>query len=349
MKYYIAPNFEAQSGIAHYSKNFFELILKDKGYKHISTDNVTNLEKLFQTISNDDIFHIEIGLRTKIEQEFLFKLLDSKDVIVDITLHDPAHLKYPYYEFKYNFINKVSKFIQHYFNFFGFGRKYYNKIRTIYVLNKKGANKVIGLYKGKAKYIPHILPSASIDLDEKFSNKLQLLYIGFIGKKKGLDYTLELHQKLLNMGLEIELKIIGKPVDKVTLQYYEELKNKYSNNTKFLGYISNDELKITLEQNNVVILPTIDYKYICPTSGSVLNALQYANTLVTTKANAIDEIVQDGYNGFYLTNDLKNDTQMVYELINNQEKLREISQNCIEYVNKNHSDIIVNEYYESKK
>jgi len=349
MKYYIAPNFEAQSGIAHYSKNFFELILKDKGYKHIALSSNDEINSIIQNISNDDILHIEIGLGTLTERELLFKLLDLKDVIIDITLHDPTHLKYPYYEFKSVFLNKVSKFVQHYFNFFGFGREYYKKIRTIYVLNEKGAKKVKELYGANSKYMPHILPKLSIDLDKKFTNKLQLLYIGFIGKKKGLDYALELHKMLLNKGLDIELKIIGKPVDKSTLQYYEELQYKYSKKTNFLGYVSNYELKSNLVQNNIVILPTIDYKYICPTSGSVLNALQYGNVLLTTNANAITEIVKEGYNGFYLSNNLDNDVQMLQDLITNDSKLKEVSNNCIIYVNENHSDIIVNEYYESKK
>lgn len=349
MKYYIAPNFEAQSGIAHYSKNFFELILKDKGYEHKVINSIADIDKFIQTISNKDIFHIEIGLGTIIEREFLFKLLDSKDVTVDITLHDPAHLKYPYYEFKFSFLNKLSKFVQHYFNFFGFGRKYYKKIRTIYVLNEKGANKVQQLYSGNAQYMPLILPTMSIELNKKYSNKLQLIYIGFIGKKKGLDYALELHKMLLDLGVDIVLKIIGKPVDKSTMEYYEKLKTKYQDNTHFLGYVSNDELKSNLEQNNIIILPTIDYKYICPTSASVLNALQYGNVLLTTKANAITEIVKDGYNGFYLTNDLNNDVEMLQNLITNESKLKEVSNNCIEYINNKHNSIKVKEYYENKK
>lgn len=56
-----------------------------------------------------------------------------------------------------------------------------------------------------------------------------------------------------------------------------------------------------MKQDNVVFCSTKDYKFICPTSGSVLNSMKMLNVVFTTNVNSNGYIIKDEVNGFFLT------------------------------------------------
>src|SRR5258705_13906309 len=86
------------SGISKYSRDFYELVLKERGY--IFMDSAESITTILSTISSRDHIHIEIGIFQKKEIEILFTMLKANYKNVAITLHDAPLIKYPFYEFK---------------------------------------------------------------------------------------------------------------------------------------------------------------------------------------------------------------------------------------------------------
>src|ERR1700741_4338580 len=143
-KFYISSQM-GNSGIAKYSRDFYRLILKDKGYVFIDSSN--NPSAVLSMVSSRDHVHIELGIFQKNEIEILFRMLRSNYKNVAVPLHDAPLVKYPYHEFKNSFMNNLSKFYDIYVNGFGSVSPYVKKIKSIYVLARRD------LKPGKRTYI----------------------------------------------------------------------------------------------------------------------------------------------------------------------------------------------------
>jgi glycosyltransferase involved in cell wall biosynthesis len=160
------------------------------------------------------------------------------------------------------------------------------------------------------EYKPHFNPS--------------LLYTGFVGKKKGLEYALELHKNLLNHDETLKFIVTGEALDSISKIFFEKLKKKYRQNVNYLGFVNDVELSTLLSQGHVLLLPTTDYKYICPASGNVVNAISKGSVVFTTRANANDEIISDEETGFFLTGDIEADIKNIFLVLSNESLRKKI-------------------------
>jgi hypothetical protein len=106
-KYYISIPFKSKSGIATYAEKFYLNILKDKNYEDKQFQKIEEFKYWYRTISNQCVFFIEIGIGSDIERQILWEVLKD-DHVVDITLHDPPFIAFPYYKFKSRYLNNAS-------------------------------------------------------------------------------------------------------------------------------------------------------------------------------------------------------------------------------------------------
>lgn len=341
-RYYISPNFRSESGIAHYAHVFYKEVLKKRGYKHLAIESISEFWSKIINFNPGDEFFIEIGVDTHVERDVLYELIRRGIFIIDITLHDPPHLAFPYYRFKSDLMNKFSKFVQHQFNLFNFGRNYMRKIRRIFILSRTGLAMTYQFYKlDNLRFLPHILVEQPIDPKMKYTSRLRLLFTGFIGRRKGLGYALNVHRELLYKGYDIDFFIVGKPKGREAEHFYNYSINKYKIKTHFLGYIENFNFDNVLSGSNIVILPTNEYKYICPMSGNLLNALKFGNVVITTPVNAHREVIKHEQNGFFISYNLNDDLLLIENLLSNLSIVESVSKSALKYVSSNHSIDIV--------
>lgn len=311
-KIYIAPDFRAHSGVSAYARNFYGHVLEPLGFDHRDFGSSAEFDAWYGAGDPADCFHVEIAVGTHTERQILLSLL-RRGAIVDITLHDPPYLAFPWYRGANRVVNQISKLAQIALPQALFGQKWAEHIRRIYVLSQAGCSRTRKAYRAATvRYLPFICvrkPSPAAP------QELALVYTGFIGKKKGLDYALQLHRALLTDFPNLVFKVVGEPVDPVTRSYFQGLQHDYRDHVEYLGYVDEAEFVRLLSAGHIVLLPTRDYGTICPVSANILDALTLGSVVITTRANANHEFIDDGRNGRFFSGTLLRDVEMIASLL----------------------------------
>ena len=339
-KFYISSK-SGVSGVCKYAHDFYNLVLKNRGF--IFLDSSDGLQVILSKVKLVDEVHIEIGIFQKTEVDILFLLLKKGNKNLTVTLHDPPIVKYPFYQFKNPFLNKVSKFYDIYFNSGGVANKYLKNVKTIYVLSVKGADAVRSRYNlTNVKFLPHILDVNEVEKCNSVNNNF--IYFGFIGRNKGIEYSLKLHQHLLIKHPEIMYYVAGTAIgDEVN--HYNYLKKTYTKNVQFLGYVPDDQLGELFKKASFAPLLFKDYKFYNPFSGSILYSLKKGKIVLTNPVNTTNELIRDGKNGFFLTQVLEDDSKKLTELFDKKSLLIDVRNEIYHSLLVNYSADAVNKIY----
>ena len=328
MKNFYVSSIDGNSGIFKYSRDFYELILKEKDY--IFIDSRQSISTILSLISSKDHVHIELDIFQKKEIEILFLMLKANYKHVYVTLHDAPLLKYPFYEFKNPLLNTISRLYDKYFNNFKSAIPYIKKIKAIYVLSKKAVEAVKTKYRVENVYLlPHIINSAEIKKDIYSNNNF--IYCGIIDSHKNIEYSLLLHQRLLIKHPDIIFYVIGTPVE-TEKSFYLTLKEKYQNNVHYYDYVHEEKLNDIFAKATFALLPFKSYKSTYPSNGRVLESLKKGKIVLTTKANGISDIIENGKTGFYLSGTLKTDTEALTRIFKNKALLETVKEEVYNYL-----------------
>lgn len=347
-KFYIA-DLEGKSGIHRYSKAFFAKVLSVRGYQHISCK--TPLSEILQVVQAKDEIYMEIGVNLHTEISVLYELLNHGFDNVSVTLHDPPYIRYPYFKFKSKLLNNASKVFQIYFNNFGIGHSVYGKIKHIYVLNKRAVDLVKQRFKvDNVRYMPLVIAEDDV---QQF-NALQpvnhnLLFFGFIWKKKGIEYALDVHEKLLETIPDAQFYVIGEAISKEGQDFFDKIKSRYNKNVHYLGFVKENDLDSVFAKASSVILPFSEYGVISPTSASTLNALARGKLLFVTPVNSLPELITNGENGYFLTRDLQKDVDMIVKVMNDPDLMRKVQKRSLEMILENNSPGVVGKYFDTAR
>lgn len=310
-KYYYISHFQGSSGICKYARDFYQLVLKDMGY--IFMDSAEDIIHILSTISSRDYVHIELGIFQEKEQEILFTMLRANYKNVSVTLHDPPLLKYPLYAFRNPFLHNISKFYDVYINRLRWEKPFLKKIRAIYVLSRKGQLALESKYGiDNVYYLPHVVDPAEVAKGETGNN--HFIFFGFIGRNKGIGYSLRLHRQLLERHPDSHFYIAGKAMGKEQ-RYYESLRRKYQHQVHYLGYVEEEDLQDIFRRAGFVLALFSDYRYFYPFSGSLLYSMKMGKIVLARRVNAVEEVIEDGRTGFFLSGNLKKDAAFIGELL----------------------------------
>jgi glycosyltransferase involved in cell wall biosynthesis len=338
MKRFYISSHHGPSGISKYAKDFYNLVLKDMGYVHI--DSSAHYSEIFSAVSSRDHVHIEIGIFQKKEIEILMRMIKAKYKHIAVTLHDAPLIKYPFHDFKLPLLNKASRFYDLHWDNFSSLIPYVSKIQRIYVLSRKGVSAVRSKYHtGNVFYLPHI-----VNLDEivkpEVINK-HFIFFGFIGPNKGIEYSLQLHEALLNSGeKDVQFYVAGTALGSQR-KYYEALKEKYVQNVHYLGYVDEDVLTEVFNKCSFALLPFKEYGFFHPFSGSILHSIKKGKLVFTNKVNAVPELIKDGETGFYLSGQLNRDVALIKTVFASGDAVKQVISNAQEYLKHHHSETAV--------
>lgn len=310
-----------RSGITKYAMDFHRQVLEPLGYELTPPQD---LKAQLRDAPAAAAFHFQMGAGQFEERLALSQVLDAGFANVDATLHDPPFLTFPFYAFRSPILMRMSRAFDWYLNSLGQQRRTIAQLRTAYVLSAEGAASLSRQGALNVTHIPHLVLPEEITWNAGAATE-DLLYFGFIGRGKGLEYALALHEELLRLAPELKLHVIGQAMGARDKAYFDDLKARYAKQTVFHGYVEEGALNTLFYQIRHVLLPFKPYKYFTPISGSVINALKRGRIVWTTPVNAIPELIRDGENGFFLTGDLEQDAERLVSLSQKPSRLEDVA------------------------
>ncbi len=142
------------------------------------------------------------------------------------------------------------------------------------VLRRFSPSQVVALYNGV-----DVNEISASDRDEGY-----VLYLGRLSKEKGVETLLRAHAAA---GDTWPLVVAG------TGPLADTLRSNYGS-ARFIGHVSGDELKRTVENASLLVVPSEWYEN-CPMS--VLEAMAYGKPVVGSRMGGIPELVADGETG----------------------------------------------------
>lgn len=124
------------------------------------------------------------------------------------------------------------------------------------------------------------------------TNKINILFMGRIGKRKGVYDIIEAAKSITNPDVEINLYGDG------DLKEFEKLinENDLQNKVKLKGWISGDKKDEAYRNADIYILPSFEEGL----PMSVLEAMSYKLPVISTPVGGTPEAVEDNVNGFLI-------------------------------------------------
>jgi glycosyltransferase involved in cell wall biosynthesis len=316
----------SSSGVAKYALDFQSVVLEPHGYQLVSPSEIK--DDYIKDVQDDQIWHLQLGAMQYSEMRVLKMLIKSGVPNVDVTLHDPPFLTFPYFPFKSKFLMRLSRGFDWYLNSFGLQRNSLKRLRRIYVLSNKGRDSLLRLGISSAITIPHVVRPESI---VKSSSEVErgIGFFGFVGPNKGLEYVLRLHERITNRIPGIKMHVIGRAIDQSQSKYFERIKTRYSKDVKYYGYVNHSGLEDVFAKIEHVFLPFEKYKYFVPASGSLINCLMRGKVVWVNPVNCVDELVADGDNGLFFSGNLDVDSDRFLKIYNNSSSLDIITSKAV--------------------
>lgn len=315
------------SGIARYARDFHELVLSPLGYELISPCMV-NIKWISEQ-PHDTRWHLQLGAMQFEERKALSKLYKAGARNIDATLHDPPFLTFPYIPFSSPLLMKLSRGIDWYLGSFGMQQRALRRLDKVFVLTEKGRVATEKIRGSAVFQIPHIIHPGSIWQSTTAPNH-DIVYFGFIGPAKGLDYALMLHERILHKRPDVKMHVVGKATSASQQAFLDSLKQRFHRQVTYHGYVPEDGLDELFAYARHVFLPFQPYKHFYPASGSVINGLKRGRIVWSTPVNSVPELIIHGENGFLLTGELDADAYMFLRLSNDPIKIDKIAHAALE-------------------
>ncbi|WP_336339248.1 glycosyltransferase family 4 protein [Haloarcula brevis] len=197
-----------------------------------------------------------------------------------------------------------------------------------------------GFSEKKVQMIPHGVNTDKFQPQEETHpavspEKTTLLYVGRIGPRKGIDLALKSLSEIKDA--EIEFLIAGTGRHKDHLEETAESLD-VAEQTRFLGYVSEDELPELYSSADVFVLPSLYEGF-----GLVLlEAMASGTPVIGTDVGGIPTAVDDGTTGLLVNRNVPSLTTAINRIVQNEDYRKELSQNAIEKAEDTSWDSIVN-------
>lgn len=271
---------------------------------------------LFQLIVNGKlkIIHLHVAADASFKRKSIFvslgKLFNKK-----IILHMHAADFVEYYEQRADkvWVNKII-----------------NKCDKLIVLSNSWREYflTIGIDNDKIYVLNNIIPFPKIKNKRLKSDRLNLLFLGEIGKRKGVYDLLDVLYDDINYYSDKIFLRIGGNLEEEKIQNYIH-KKKLSDFVSFEGWIKGNEKVDILNWEDIFILPS--YNEGLPIS--ILESMSYGRPIISTNVGGIPEVVIDKLNGLLVTPGEKKEIDLALKyFINNPDKVKEFGDKSLEIV-----------------
>jgi len=149
------------------------------------------------------------------------------------------------------------------------------------------------------------------------TDKIQILFLSNLIRSKGIIEFIESLRILTNKKIDFKASIVGAEGDIKSNNLYERLTEyNLTNKVSYFGTKFGEEKNNKIAQSDILVYPSFYDAFPLV----LLEAMQFAKPVITTREGAIPEIVDDGITGFLVD---KNNPEQISEklevLINNPE------------------------------
>lgn len=325
-KYHVCDT-TRKSGIARYGIDFHAVVLGPLGYTLIDPRDVT--PALLDTCPPTTPFHVELGAMQFEECDALLRILRSGHCQVDATLHDPPFLTFPFFHFESEGLRQLSRGIEWYLGSFGFQDRTLRRLRRVFVLSQSGAESLKTKGIRELQRIPHVVAPDTI-WASAHSGSRDIAFFGFVGPSKGIEYALELHERIDATQPPVHMHVVGEATGKAEKKFLARLRSRFRSRVTYHGYVPDAQLDSIFASVRHVFLPFEEHKYFRPTSGSVINSLKRGRVVWTTPANSVAEIITHRHNGMFLTKQIDTDAAAFLALASQPAELDILGENALE-------------------
>ncbi len=310
----IAPDMNFKGGIASVIKLYYDNGLYNNQIIYFASYKGKNIlfqlffyfffsiKYIFQLITNKNIklVHIHTASRGSFLRKFFVAVI-AKIFNKKILLHIHGAEFDIFYQKSPTFIKKIIT-------------KTLNSSDLVIVLSKQWKDKVLKISLNpnvKILYNPTIIK----ELNQTNSDKTNFLFMGHLGKRKGVYDIIEAGKYITNKAVQINLYGDGNIEEFKKLVIDNNLQDKII----IKGWISGEEKIEVFKNSNALILPS--YNEGLPIS--ILEAMAYGMPVISTPVGGIPEAVENGFNGFLIQpGDFKALAERI-DILASDEQLRE--------------------------
>lgn len=310
-------------------RHVYELYLQNKKYKKVniyvfspSDNQFANHVRIFPETQSSKLKHLEFSLKLNNQLHYLVSkykldiahihggpgglfLLNKPRVPVVITSH------HTYWQQYHLVPNQQWKVLFFYLEKYGY--KQANKIicvseDTMNILTKK-----YEISDKNVKFIPNGIDKRIFKpKNENLHQDTELLYVGRIDKRKGLDFLLEAMLKVKEINPKIKLQIVGEGKDSKKLKNFAKMN---SINAVFHGSISDMALNKLYDQISIQIIPSLFEGF----GITALEAMAKKIPVIATNVDGLRDIVQVGKTGLLVDyGDTESMSNSILNLIQNK-------------------------------
>jgi glycosyltransferase involved in cell wall biosynthesis len=320
----------SRSGIARYAESFYRVALRDAGYTHLEPDDVSS-EMSRPGTAAGTTWLLELGAHQYRERDAFVALVRSGHGNVDVTLHEPPFLTFPFFHFDGAIANRISRGVDWYLDTLGWQTHYMRKARRVFVLSQRGAEWVRARRGiSTVNVMPHVVEASSIWSRGPDEAQQDIVFFGFIGRSKGLEYALRLHAAIRADFPDVGMHVVGQATSPREQVGLDALRRTHADGVEYHGFVNEGDLDAIFARAAHVFLPFAPFRYFCPVSGSVLHGLRRGRIVWTSDVNAVAETIQDGVNGLFFTGRVNDDLETYRALRGEPARRASIAANAIE-------------------
>lgn len=162
-----------------------------------------------------------------------------------------------------------------------------------------------------------------------------VLFAGRLITQKGIEIFVRSMKSILSKTKKVHFVIAGRGDEK---QLFDLLK-RYDIPTKnitFLGFVDNRKLPWLYRLTNIFVLPSFYENFPI----GLLEAMAMKNTCIASNVGAVDEIIDDGINGFLIeAGDYEKLTKYIFYLLENEDIRENLAENGFNKVRNNFTSV----------
>ena len=213
---------------------------------------------------------------------------------------------------------------------------------TIFVTERQKELMPSVLSKMKKIVIPNCYDSVLDDVDftlKTKKNEIQLLYISFLMKSKGIFVALDAFEKIAQNYKNVTLHIAGEPLSDYLMSASDvkalfddkisKLKQSYPERIVYHGVVKGDEKKQLFLESDILLFPTF---FKTESFGLVnVEAMRTGNAVITTDHNFLADIVTEREGILVKPNDVESVCNAIKHFVDNPNLLSQIQKHNIDY------------------
>ena len=125
--------------------------------------------------------------------------------------------------------------------------------------------------------------------------ELKLCYVGRVAEDKGIDILIDSFRILSSKNLNLQLDIYGNDENDFSKNLKTLIKNHELNNINFKGFYPNEKVNKLFKNYHYSVIPS---KWFDNMPNSFIESCISGVPVIASRIGSLDELVQDGFNGF---------------------------------------------------